>query len=151
MGKKLDNDFFEIIFIYNMLTDRSYLGSIVDIVKPEYFKDKNIGKIVELTTEFFQLRGVTPTVTEIKTLLDTDELKSTFKTVVEQFTDIDKKYNRDELYENTERFLKEKAVFCTMMDVADECNKGNIDTTSILDKFEKACGINLSGSLGLIF
>ena len=69
MGKKLDNDFFEIIFIYNMLTDRSYLGSIVDIVKPEYFKDKNIGKIVELTTEFFQLRGVTPTVTEIKTLL----------------------------------------------------------------------------------
>ncbi len=151
MGKKLDNDFFEIIFIYNMLTDRSYLGSIVDIVKPEYFKDKNIGKIVELTTEFFQLRGVTPTVTEIKTLLDTDELKSTFKTVVEQFTDIDKKYNRDELYENTERFLKEKAVFCTMMDVADECNKGNIDTTSILDKFERACGINLSGSLGLEF
>ncbi len=151
MAKKLDNDFFEIIFIYNMLTDRSYLGSVVDIVKSEYFKDKNIGKIVDITTEFFQLRGVTPTVTEIKTLLDTDELKSTFKTVVEQFTDIDKKYNRDELYENTERFLKEKAVFCTMMDVADECNKGDIDTTSILDKFEKACGINLSGSLGLEF
>tara|TARA_R110000751_G_scaffold32630_1_gene81883 strand:+ start:80 stop:1414 length:1335 start_codon:yes stop_codon:yes gene_type:complete len=151
MGKKLDNDFFETIIVYNLLTDQTYLGTLVDIIKPEYFKDKNVSHIIGIIGDFFQARGQAPTLTEIKTQLTSDDLRATFKEVVEQFSGIDKKYNRDELYENTERFLKEKAVFCTMMDVADDCNKGSIDTGKILEQFESACGINLSGSLGLEF
>ena len=65
--RKLDNDFFEIVLTYNLLTDQPYLGSLVDIIKPAYFKNKNIAQIVDIIVEFFQLRGEAPTITEIKT------------------------------------------------------------------------------------
>ena len=38
----LDLDFFEHVFLYKSLTDEKFLGSIVDIVKPAFFKDRNI-------------------------------------------------------------------------------------------------------------
>ena len=148
---KLDNDFFEILVIYNMLTDDQYLGTLVDVLKPEYFKDKNIKTVVDIIAQFYLKRGTAPTITEIKAHLDTDELRQSFKSVVSQFTDIDSKFNPDELYENTEKFLKEKAVYHTMLDVADECSSGSIDTAAILDRFEGACSINLGGGTGLEF
>jgi len=149
--KKLDTNFFEIIVVYNLLTDDQYLGSLVDIIEPRFFTDSNIQTIVKIVTDFFIERGQSPTITEIKACLDNDELRDTFKTVVSKFHDIDAKFNKDELYENTERFLKEKAVYTTMLDVASEYEKGSIDTPEILSKFEKACGINVSGGLGLDF
>ena len=151
MAKRINNDFFETVFIYNLLTDSVFLGSVIDFVDPKYFKDTNKAKVVSIITDFFNERREAPTITEIKTLINTDDLRESFKVVVDQFRDIDKKYNREELYENTERFLREKAVYTTMLDVADDCNKGDIDTTNILDKFEKACSINLAGSFGLDF
>jgi replicative DNA helicase len=38
-----------------------------------------------------------------------------------------------------------------MLEVADDCNRGNIDTADILDRFESACSINLGGGTGLEF
>jgi replicative DNA helicase len=38
-----------------------------------------------------------------------------------------------------------------MLDVADDCQAGNIDTANILDRFEKACSVNLTGGIGLEF
>tara|TARA_R100000808_G_C2155447_1_gene167977 strand:+ start:4123 stop:5454 length:1332 start_codon:yes stop_codon:yes gene_type:complete len=149
--QKLDTDFFEIVVIYNMLTNPEYLGTLVDTIEPRYFKNKQISSIVELITDFFIKRNSTPTITEIKSRLTTPELKEQFKYIVNQFNDIDRKFNRDELYENTERFIKEKSVYHTMIDVADDCQAGNIDTADILDKFEKACGVNLTGGLGMEF
>jgi replicative DNA helicase len=134
-----------------MLTDPAYLGTVIDSIDSRYFKDKSISGIVGVICDFFLERGVRPSVTEIKSKLTTDELRNTFKVVVSQFTDIDKKFNQDELYENTERFLKEKAVYTTMLDVVDECNSGDIDTSNILNQFEKACNINLSSDIGIEF
>jgi replicative DNA helicase len=151
MDKKLDSNYFETVIIYNMLTEPMYLGSIVDDVDPRYFKDKNISGIVEVIRDFFIERGEKPTITEIKSRLTTDELRTAFKTVVNKFKDIDGKFNKEELYDNTERFLKEKAVYNTMLDVVEECNSGDIDTSSILNQFEKACNINLSSDMGIEF
>jgi len=151
MDKKLDNSFFEIVIIYNMLTDPMYLGTVIDSIDSRYFKDKNISGIVDVICDFFLERGTKPSITEIKSKLTTDELRNTFKAVIAQFTDIDKKFNHDELYENTETFLKEKAVYTTMLDVVDECNSGDIDTSNILNQFEKACNINLSSDTGIEF
>tara|TARA_R110002167_G_scaffold285598_3_gene490659 strand:+ start:1311 stop:2639 length:1329 start_codon:yes stop_codon:yes gene_type:complete len=151
MDKKLDSNYFETVIIYNMLTEPMYLGSIVDDVDPRYFKDKNISGIVEVIRDFFIERGEKPTITEIKSRLTTDELRTAFKTVVNKFKDIDGKFNNDELYDNTERFLKEKAVYNTMLDVVEECNSGDIDTSSILNQFEKACNINLTADMGIEF
>ena len=61
-----------------------------------------------------------PTTTEIKQYLVTDQLKETFRRLVGSFAEIDKGIDKDELIENTEQFLKEKAVYCTMMESAQQ-------------------------------
>ncbi len=148
---QLDNDYFEIIVAYHMLTDEEYLGTVIDILDCRYFKNKDIGAIAGIIAEFFLKRGQPPTLTEIKSYLTTSQLKDSFKVVANSFKNIDKNFNREELFENTERFFKEKAVYQTMLDVVDEYNDKKIDTSSILSKFEDACSITMSGDMGLDF
>jgi len=146
---KLDLDYFETIIVYKSLTDESYLSSIIDYLNPVYFKNKEIKNIFLIIKDFFTNRGCTPTLTEIKSYLTTDELKNDFKKVVSTFTGVDKNLNADELQSNTETFLKEKAVFHTMMDVVEDINKNKINTSTVLEKFEKACNISLTTNVGL--
>ena len=146
---RLDLDYFENVIVYKSLTDSTYLSSIVDFVKPEYFKTKNIASIFKIISEFHSKRQKLPTITEIKSYLTTDDLRESFKDVVQSFTLLDKHLDKDELYENTERFLKEKAVYHTMLSIAEDVAKGSVDTSIALDKFEKSCNISLVTDLGL--
>jgi len=146
---KLDLDYFETVLVYKALTDETYLSSIIDYVDPKYFKNDDIKNIFGIIRDFFVKRNASPTLTEIKAYLTTTELKTSFKKVVNTFTDIDKNLNPDELSQNTETFLKEKAVFHTMMEVVDDLNKNKIDTSTILNKFEKACNVSLTTNCGL--
>jgi replicative DNA helicase len=146
---KLDLDYFETVIAFKSLTDETYLASIIDAIKPTYFKNKDIKAVFEIIADFYQKRNTKPTLTEIKTYLTTEELKSSFKTVVTTFNGIDKNLNYEELLSNTEKFLKEKAVYYTMMETVDDINKSSVDTSKILDKFEKACNISLTTDTGL--
>lgn len=146
---KLDLDYFENVLMYNALTDSGYLSTIADNVQPEFFKSKDISDIFTIIKEFNETRNQLPTTTEIKQYLVTDQLKETFRRLVGSFADIDKGINKDELIENTEQFLKEKAVYCTMMESAEAISAGEVDTSVILDKFEKSCNISLVTDLGL--
>lgn len=146
---KLNLDFFEKVLCYKALFDSTYLASIVDYVKPQFFKDKNIGMVFNIITTFYEKRNKLPTLTEVKSYLDTEDLKSSFKELINSLKDIDKNIDKDELYDNTERFLKEKAVYLTMLDVASDISSGEIDTSTILDKIEKSCTINLVTDKGL--
>ena len=146
---KLDLDYFENVLIYKSLTDGTYLASVADFVQPDYFKNKAIASIFAIVKDFSEKRNKLPTVTEIKSYLVSDEQKSSFKELVKSFNDIDKNLDKEELYENTEQFLKEKAVYHTMLSVAEDVSSGKVDTSDVLDKFEKSCNINLVTDLGL--
>lgn len=146
---KLDLKFFEKVVAYKALTDETYLASIGPHVKPKYFDDKDIKVVFSIVQAFFDKRGTVPTTTEITSYLTTDELKASFKAVIAKCKDIEKNLNKDELYENTEQFLKEKAVYHTMEEVVDEITKGSIDTSKILNKFDTACNISLATNAGL--
>ena len=135
--------------MYNALTDSGYLSTIADIVQPDYFKSKDIASVFTIIKEFNDKRNQLPTTTEIKQYLVTDDQKESFKRLVTSFSDIDKNINKDELIENTEQFLKEKAVYHTMLKAAEDISAGDVDTTVILDKFEKSCNISLVTDLGL--
>ena len=148
---EIDSEHFENIIAYHMLVDEEYLGTIIDFLDTRYFKDKDIRSVVGIVADFFVRRGAPPTLTEIKSYLTTDELKGSFKKVANSFTNIDKTFNREELFENTEKFFKEKAVYQTMLDVADEFTNKKVDTSVVLDKFEKACSITMAGDIGLEF
>ena len=141
-------DEYENILIYKALTESGYLAAIADSVKPEYFKSKAIASVFEIIKDFTEKRNKLPTITEIKTYLVTDEQKSSFKDLVKSFNNIDKNLDKDELYDNTERFLKEKSVYHTMLSVAEDVSKGDVDTSDILSKFEDSCNISLVTDLG---
>jgi replicative DNA helicase len=145
----LNLDYFEKIICYRSLFDSTYLASIVDYIKPKYFKSKNIAKIFEIINDFYIKREKLPTLTEVKAYLNTEEHKESFRQLVESFKDIDKNIDKDELYDNTERFIKEKSVYHTMLEVASDITKGNIDTSDILNKFETSCNVNLVTDRGL--
>ena len=147
--RELDLDFLEHVILYKSLTDDKFLGAIVDTIKPSFFKDKNIKIIFSIIKDFYIKNSTVPTLTEVKAYLNTDKLKEAFKEAISKFKDIDKNLNEEELYRNTERFLKEKAVYTTMLEVADKCAKNEINTAEILQKFEASCSINLSVDLGV--
>lgn len=148
---RIDHSFYEKIVIYKLLTDEIYMSTVIDHLNPEYFDNKSIANIINVVVEFYNTRSQIPTTPEIKSYLTTDELKNDLKNVVECIKEVSHKgYNEDELYENTEAFLREKAVFKTLLSVASECDKDKdaIDTSVILDKFEKACGVTLTVDMG---
>ncbi len=145
----LDLEYFEKILARQSMIDSSYLNAIADHVKPEFFEDKRIAKYFEIVKDFYDRRNELPTVSEVKAYLTEDSLKEGFKQLVSSFKDIDKNLNKDELYENTERFLKEKSVYNTLLKVASELSEGIVDTSKILTQFEQSCNINLISDKGM--
>ena len=85
-SSKLDADFFENIIAYNILTNEEYTASVIDAIKPEYFKDVNIRRVIELVNTFFQKRNELPTLTELKAHLTTEDDKKSFKKVIEKIS-----------------------------------------------------------------
>lgn len=145
---RINLDEFENILIYKSLTDSGYLATVADFIKPEYFKNGAIASIFQIIRDFSDKRNKLPTVTEIKAYLVSDGQKQSFKALVQSFSDIDSNLDSEELYANTETFLKEKAVYHTMLNVAEDVSSGEVDTSSVLNKFEAACNINLVTDTG---
>jgi replicative DNA helicase len=146
---EIDFDYFEKVLVKNAITNGAYLASIADYVQPKYFTDKNIAKYFEIVAEFYDKRQSLPTFSEVKTYLTTDELKTNFKKLIESFKEIDSNHNEDELYENTERFLKERGMYHSILESAEEISEGEADTAKIVEKFEKIAGINLNVDKGI--
>lgn len=145
----LDLDSFELVLFYKSVTDAKYLASIIDYVQPIYFKDKDFKEIFNIVRQFFESRNTVPTTTEIINYCSTSELKANLKSALHKIKVVDQHLNEEEVYSNTEQFLKEKAVFHTMMEVVDKISNKTINTAEILQKFEKSCSINLTQTLGL--
>lgn len=145
----LDLDNFETIIFYKSMTDQKYLASIVDYIKPHYFKDKDYKNIFNIISVFFSKRNTVPNKNEILSYCNTNEYKESFKNALNKIQKVDRNFNDDELYTNTEQFLKEKSVFYTMTEVVDKITSNTINTAEILEKFEKSCSINLTQTLGI--
>jgi replicative DNA helicase len=148
--KKLDLDYYEKVIIRNCLLDGAYLGSVIDYLKEDHFSNKDIRSIIKIIKDYYFKRNEVPNLTEIKAYLVDPELKESFKKTVASINELlDVKFNRDELFDNTEMFLKERGIFNTLLEAAQQMDRGNLDSSALLQKVEKAVGINLSPSIGL--
>ena len=145
---KLDLDYFETVLLYNALADQEYLSSIIGHIEPSLFNDKNIGKVMGRLSEFFLERGTVPTLTEIKTRLSSDEDKKSLSEVKPKLAQIQGPFNKDELVQNTERFLKERYVYKTILSVAEKFTDQSFKLEEVLVDFEKAYNISLKENLG---
>jgi replicative DNA helicase len=145
---KLDLDYYENIILFNSLLSQEYLASIVEYVDLSYFNDKNIKIVFKNIISFFNERGTVPSLTEIKSRLTLEEEKKSFNEVAARFKQIDSNFNKDELLSNTERFLKERCLYNTIVKTAEKFSQGKVDSEETLQEFEKAYAINLREDLG---
>lgn len=145
---KLDLDFFETVLLFNALADQEYLSSIIGYVDPSLFNDKNIGKVMGRLSEFFLERGTVPTLTEIKSRLSSEEDRKALTEVKPKLSQIEGPFNKDELIQNTEKFLKERFVYKTILNVADKFSDQSFKLEEALVEFEKAYNISLKDNLG---
>lgn len=144
----LDFEVFEKIMIYNALMDHDYLETILEHTKSSFFKDQNIKKIFDVLKKYYNENNTAPNITELKAHLINADDKQALKELVLSFSNLDKKYNKDILLKNTERFLKEKSVLDTFNKTSLDVQTGKIDTANILNNFEKACSISLIENIG---
>ena len=145
---KLDLDFFENILLYNALTDQEYLSSIISYIEPSLFNDKNIGKIIDGIGKFFTERGSVPSLTEIKARLTSDEDRKALADVKPKLSQLEGPFNKEELIQNTEKFLKERFVYKTILSVAEKFSEQTVSVEEVLVDFEKAYNITLKENLG---
>ncbi len=145
----IDLDFYENIIAFKAMTDSTYLNSIADYVKPEYFSNDHIGKYFEIVGDFYDKRGKLPTMTEIKSYLTTPALKNDFVRLIKSFDELEKNLDRDELYQNTERFLKERATWCRILEISENVEEKVRNPSEVLDAFEEICKICLEIDRGI--
>ncbi len=146
--RKLDLDFFEKVILYNALTNQDYTSSIVNFVDVKLFTNKSIGKTLFHVTSFFNERGCLPSASEIKSRMSSEEDRKHLEDVKVILTQIEGPFNKDELVDNTERFFKEKFVYNTIIDVAENFAKHSFKIEDVLVEFEKAYNISLRENLG---
>jgi len=146
---KIDLDHFERIIALKMISDEEYFATIVDMMDSDYFRERAFKDVFDLIKAYFIKHSTTPNLTELKNYLTTAELKESFKKTLTTVQSMDKNYNRDELMKNTERYIRERAVYKTMLDVAEKMQHGKVDTSWVLSEFERTCNINLTTNCGL--
>jgi len=145
---KLDLDYFEGVILYNALSNQEYLSSIVSYLDDKFFNDKNIGKVLNQVSKFFIERGTLPSSSEIKSRMSSEEDKKALSEVKTKLLSIEGPFNNDELVNNTEKFLKERYIYNTIINIADKFNDSSFKIEETLVDFEKAFNITLKENLG---
>ena len=144
----LDWNLFEFVIVYNTLFSEIYLASVIDVIKPSFFNNADIKLIISIISDFYKKHNKAPNITEIKLRLVTSEQKESFKRVVTNFINLDKKYNSDELLKTTERFFRERGVQQALLETAENFSKNNIDIGKAYEVFSAACNLSIVDNLG---
>jgi 16S rRNA C967 or C1407 C5-methylase (RsmB/RsmF family) len=75
--------------------DHDYLETILEYVKPSFFKDQKLRRLFDILKKFYLENDAAPNLTELKAHLISEEDKQAFKETVLSFQSIDKKYNKE--------------------------------------------------------
>jgi replicative DNA helicase len=145
---EFDYDLFEKVIVYNCFVNSSYFESIHEHLNPSFFSDEKNKTVISILCDFYRNHKKVPNPTELKLNVVDESKRKILKDVLLSFSEIDKKYNKELLEKNTEKFLKEKAVFNTVLKTSLNIQSGNINTAEILKSFEKACSISLVSDNG---
>lgn len=147
---KVNFDYYEFVIAYNIATNETYASAVCDIIEPRYFNNPHLKIYLDIILPFFRTRSRLPNHTEILSYLNNNLQKKALKEVLTRFKRMDKKYDEQELLENTEQFLKERAVYYAILDTTENFSKENtiLNTDKVLDLFENACGISVIENIG---
>lgn len=148
---KIDLDFFEKIIIQHCLKkDSTYIASIIDYLDKDLFKDSNISEIINIIKSFYIERNSIPTLTELKSRVNTLTLKESLKKVVGYIRELDSEYNENELVNNTEYFIKQRKYSLLMEKAIDnKASNKEFNLEEIQKESEKIHQITLIDNFGL--
>ena len=148
---KIDLDFFEKVIIQHCLKkDCTYIASIIDYLDKSLFKDKDISEIINIIKTFYLERNCIPSLTELKSRVNTVSLKDSLKKVVGYIKELDSDYNDVELINNTEYFLKQRKYALLTDKIIDEkASKREFNLDDIQKESEKIHSITLVDNFGL--
>lgn len=148
---KIDLDFFEKIIIQHCLKkDSTYIASIIDYLDKDLFKDSNIAEIINIIKSFYIERNAIPTLTELKSRVNTLTLKESLKKVVGYIRELDSEYNENELVNNTEYFIKQRKYALLMEKAIDnKASNKEFNLEEIQKESEKIHQITLIDNFGL--
>jgi replicative DNA helicase len=148
---KIDLDFFEKIIIQQCLKrDSVYIASIIEYLDKSLFRETNIASIIDVIKTFYVERNTIPTLTELKTRVNTTTLKDSLKKVVGYIRVLDTDHDSVELIHNTEYFLKQRKYALLTEKIIDEkasSKEFNLDDIQV--ESEKIHAITLIDNFGL--
>lgn len=147
MENRLNSDFLEKIILKGMLTDRNFLVLVSGVYEPEFFDDPNIRYSFKFCKEYAdQYHQPPPKEAIINSHEETDEIRE----VIEQAeqTDFNITENYDFLIEQTNDYLKEKAIKQAIIDSVDDVE--DVEKRAIIQKrIEDALMKDINIDLGL--
>ena len=144
----INKNYFESLMLFNAIKRPHYLAAILEYLDDSLLENSDAAVIFPVVRDFFDKHGIPPTATEIKVALNTDEKLKSFANLIVQFKTFDTNINEDELFANTETYLREKAVFKAIKKSAEHLANKTLQPEHILPEFEHACTINLFQNIG---
>jgi len=146
----LDIKFIENIIIKSSLKDRNYLSLISSVLKDTYFDDPAAKNIYKFVSEHFLNYQEIPQYDMIVNSVETEEQKNEIRNFLEEIDniDFDSSSQFDFLIDNTENWLKDKAVKQAILKSVDIIDKQD-DYSNIRNYVEDALAKTIKLNLGL--
>jgi len=145
----LNREFIERLIIKGILTDKRYMTLVTGVFVKEYFDDPTVSEVFRIIQEHFHQYNTIP---EHSIIVNTEAEVSQedIKDLLEEVSGIDFNIARnfEALFENTNIFLKDKAVRRAILDSVDVVEAGK-DIIEIRQLIENALCKDLKIDLGL--
>ena len=135
--------FLEKVIIKNIINDSSFLARIANVLKPNLFSEDEYNKVALFYKNFWEKFNKIPSNDELKIYINNVDLLRAFEKVLNDTINIDiNSIEKNILYSNAEKFVKERLAVKTLYSVIDNYKNGEIDPSELVSKFEQIAGIS---------
>lgn len=151
MENTLNLDNFESLLIKGIISDPTVLATLNPYLKgsKKIFKNKDFAILVGFYRYFFEKRERIPTVDEIKSFIKDQEMQDSIMSAINKVENVDFiNCDKELFYQSSERFIKERLIWNTMIGIASKLEKGGVDSSEVLAEFESICSITLDSDRG---
>lgn len=152
ISKDFNIEKFEPIFVKGIISDPNVLAVLGPFFKntKELFKDKNYTLLVNYTKLFFDKYEKLPIKDELELHIKDKVILENLKTAYNGLDNVNyKDFDKTLFFTSAEKFIKARSIWSTIIDIANNLDKGQVSPNEILEKFESICSISVDNDSGL--
>lgn len=141
---EINKQFLEKLIIKALTTDSVYMSRVVRYLDNKLFVDNNYNIVASFYKKFWDNHSKLPSLEEIKLFANDINFFNSFKKVYEDTNTINvASIDKDILYKESEKHIKEKLASITLSSAIDKMTKNEIEPSYLVNKFEEIAGISL--------